>query len=168
MFDIFKSTKTHFLPFQKLGKNPFCTKSMFKTTKNAIFGLEKRHDFWTEIILFSVFQVIVHYTFFHVSGHSASAATQNAPPLPLPLAPQSSSSSSPLSLQRKAVTSSCSPRSSPTSSGGVGQQTKQRTYPCNECGKIFNAHYNLTRHMPVHTGKKILIKFTYTQFKIFS
>lgn len=29
---------------------------------------------------------------------------------------------------------------------------KQKTYPCPECGKIFNAHYNLTRHMPVHTG----------------
>ena len=32
---------------------------MFKTTKNAIFGLKKRQDFWTEIILFSMFQVIV-------------------------------------------------------------------------------------------------------------
>ena len=32
-------------------------------------------------------------------------------------------------------------------------QTKQKTYPCPQCGKIFNAHYNLTRHMPVHTGK---------------
>jgi hypothetical protein len=29
---------------------------------------------------------------------------------------------------------------------------KPKTYPCGECGKIFNAHYNLTRHMPVHTG----------------
>ena len=29
--------------------------------KNAIFGLKKRHDFWTEIILF-----------FHVSGHSGA------------------------------------------------------------------------------------------------
>ena len=85
-----------------------------------------------------------------------SAATHNPPPLPPPPAPQSSTSS-PLLHQRKA-TSSCSPRSSPTSSGGVGQ-TKQRTYPCNECGKIFNAHYNLTRHMPVHTGKKILFYF---------
>ena len=30
---------------------------------------------------------------------------------------------------------------------------KQKTYPCPECGKVFHAHYNLTRHMPVHTGK---------------
>ena len=32
-------------------------------------------------------------------------------------------------------------------------QPKQKTFPCPQCGKIFNAHYNLTRHMPVHTGK---------------
>ena len=32
---------------------------------------------------------------------------------------------------------------------------KQKTYPCPQCGKIFNAHYNLTRHMPVHTGLQI-------------
>ncbi|VDD93615.1 unnamed protein product [Enterobius vermicularis] len=29
---------------------------------------------------------------------------------------------------------------------------KKRSFQCQECGKIFNAHYNLTRHMPVHTG----------------
>ena len=28
--------------------------------KNAIFGQKKRQAFWTEIILFSTFQVIVH------------------------------------------------------------------------------------------------------------
>ena len=31
---------------------------------------------------------------------------------------------------------------------------KQKFFTCNECGKIFNAHYNLTRHMPVHTGAR--------------
>ncbi|UYV82194.1 hypothetical protein LAZ67_21001313 [Cordylochernes scorpioides] len=31
---------------------------------------------------------------------------------------------------------------------------KQKTFTCPECGKIFNAHYNLTRHMPVHTGAR--------------
>ena len=30
----------------------------------------------------------------------------------------------------------------------------QKTFTCPECGKIFNAHYNLTRHMPVHTGAR--------------
>uniref|UniRef100_A0A0K2TFQ9 Fez family zinc finger protein 2like [Bombyx mori] n=1 Tax=Lepeophtheirus salmonis TaxID=72036 RepID=A0A0K2TFQ9_LEPSM len=29
-----------------------------------------------------------------------------------------------------------------------------KSYPCPECGKVFNAHYNLTRHMPVHTGAR--------------
>lgn len=31
---------------------------------------------------------------------------------------------------------------------------KPKTFVCAECGKIFNAHYNLTRHMPVHTGAR--------------
>ena len=35
----FKSTKTHFLLFQKWQKINFCTRKKFKTTKNAIFGL---------------------------------------------------------------------------------------------------------------------------------
>lgn len=33
----------------------------------------------------------------------------------------------------------------------------QKTFTCSECGKIFNAHYNLTRHMPVHTGARPFI-----------
>lgn len=32
--------------------------------------------------------------------------------------------------------------------------TKQKSFECGECGKVFNAHYNLTRHMPVHTGAR--------------
>lgn len=31
---------------------------------------------------------------------------------------------------------------------------KGKTFVCPECGKVFNAHYNLTRHMPVHTGAR--------------
>ncbi|XP_017771917.1 PREDICTED: fez family zinc finger protein 1 isoform X2 [Nicrophorus vespilloides] len=31
---------------------------------------------------------------------------------------------------------------------------KQKSFECGECGKVFNAHYNLTRHMPVHTGAR--------------
>ena len=33
------------------------------------------------------------------------------------------------------------------------QSRNQKQFTCPECGKIFNAHYNLTRHMPVHTGR---------------
>lgn len=35
--------------------------------------------------------------------------------------------------------------------------TKPKNFACNECGKVFNAHYNLTRHMPVHTGARPFI-----------
>lgn len=34
---------------------------------------------------------------------------------------------------------------------------QQKTFVCPECGKMFNAHYNLTRHMPVHTGARPFI-----------
>jgi hypothetical protein len=42
-----------------------------------------------------------------------------------------------------------------TSTEGKSSAIPPKTFPCAECGKIFNAHYNLTRHMPVHTGKSI-------------
>ncbi|XP_061630580.1 fez family zinc finger protein 1 isoform X2 [Phyllopteryx taeniolatus] len=31
---------------------------------------------------------------------------------------------------------------------------KVKVFTCEVCGKVFNAHYNLTRHMPVHTGAR--------------
>ncbi|XP_025108411.1 LOW QUALITY PROTEIN: uncharacterized protein LOC112572761 [Pomacea canaliculata] len=37
---------------------------------------------------------------------------------------------------------------------GSGISKSQKTFTCGECGKVFNAHYNLTRHMPVHTGAR--------------
>ena len=51
--------------------------------------------------------------------------------------------------------------SSSTSVGerGAGLEggNKGKIFTCNECGKVFNAHYNLTRHMPVHTGARPFI-----------
>ncbi|XP_072027581.1 uncharacterized protein [Amphiura filiformis] len=37
---------------------------------------------------------------------------------------------------------------------GKRNVNSQKTFTCTECGKVFNAHYNLTRHMPVHTGAR--------------
>ncbi|XP_043564758.1 fez family zinc finger protein 1 [Chiloscyllium plagiosum] len=34
------------------------------------------------------------------------------------------------------------------------QNSKPKVFTCEVCGKVFNAHYNLTRHMPVHTGAR--------------
>lgn len=49
---------------------------------------------------------------------------------------------------------------SSTGSGSANSNAanqKQKTFACLECGKVFNAHYNLTRHMPVHTGARPFI-----------
>ncbi|XP_027885354.1 fez family zinc finger protein 1 [Xiphophorus couchianus] len=35
--------------------------------------------------------------------------------------------------------------------------SKPKVFTCEVCGKVFNAHYNLTRHMPVHTGARPFI-----------
>lgn len=43
------------------------------------------------------------------------------------------------------VSSTTGPSSSPA---------KNKSFACGDCGKVFNAHYNLTRHMPVHTGAR--------------
>ncbi|CAM1327113.1 FEZF2 (predicted) [Pycnogonum litorale] len=37
------------------------------------------------------------------------------------------------------------------------ESKNNKTFVCPECGKVFNAHYNLTRHMPVHTGARPFI-----------
>ncbi|KAL1238214.1 Fez family zinc finger protein erm [Trichinella spiralis] len=58
------------------------------------------------------------------------------------------------SQEQKSVasTSKASPkRNSPTTQQ---QQAKTKTFVCPDCGKVFNAHYNLMRHMPVHTGAR--------------
>lgn len=43
---------------------------------------------------------------------------------------------------------------SSTSGLESNSNVKGKLFKCNECGKEFNAHYNLTRHMPVHTGAR--------------
>ncbi|EFB25911.1 hypothetical protein PANDA_003484, partial [Ailuropoda melanoleuca] len=37
---------------------------------------------------------------------------------------------------------------------GGSADGKPKNFTCEVCGKVFNAHYNLTRHMPVHTGAR--------------
>ncbi|XP_036123053.1 fez family zinc finger protein 2 [Molossus molossus] len=37
---------------------------------------------------------------------------------------------------------------------GASADGKPKNFTCEVCGKVFNAHYNLTRHMPVHTGAR--------------
>lgn len=48
-----------------------------------------------------------------------------------------------------------SPSSTGSAAGTCNSNNKKRqVFACQECGKVFNAHYNLTRHMPVHTGAR--------------
>ena len=42
--------------------------------------------------------------------------------------------------------------------GTPSNSSEDKLFSCSECGKCFNAHYNLTRHMPVHTGKVLNIE----------
>ncbi|KAG8439828.1 hypothetical protein GDO86_005844 [Hymenochirus boettgeri] len=39
-------------------------------------------------------------------------------------------------------------------STAASPSNKPKVFTCEVCGKVFNAHYNLTRHMPVHTGAR--------------
>ncbi|XP_032228911.2 fez family zinc finger protein 2 [Nematostella vectensis] len=46
------------------------------------------------------------------------------------------------------------PQVSSTNTGRKRRNGTPKTFTCEVCGKVFNAHYNLTRHMPVHTGAR--------------
>lgn len=84
-----------------------------------------------------------------------------APPPATPAVPQNSPP--PITIQKafsKMSLAAISPESqrekkSPgPRSNELSTANKQKTFTCPECGKVFNAHYNLTRHMPVHTGAR--------------
>ncbi|XP_076240447.1 uncharacterized protein LOC143182982 [Calliopsis andreniformis] len=42
----------------------------------------------------------------------------------------------------------------PPRNNELSTTNKPKTFVCPVCKKVFNAHYNLTRHMPVHTGAR--------------
>lgn len=33
------------------------------------------------------------------------------------------------------------------------EDAKSKLFECKDCGKAFSAHYNLARHLPIHTGE---------------
>ncbi|XP_077424842.1 fez family zinc finger protein 1 [Vanacampus margaritifer] len=53
----------------------------------------------------------------------------------------------------KNQTSSCSSAAAAAAAARLAGG-KAKVFTCEVCGKVFNAHYNLTRHMPVHTGAR--------------
>jgi len=79
------------------------------------------------------------------------------PVLPVPPAPPPATSHQ-MTLGRLTTTKSIPPPSSTKElSQVVTSVTPVKTFTCNHCGKVFYAHYNLTRHMPVHTGARPFI-----------
>ena len=97
---------------------------------------------------------------------SASSGPLNDSETPVTKSDQSSPSSSknwisrsadgaqPLEIESVALDAPTVSSSSGSTSAG---SNKPKIFTCNECGKVFNAHYNLTRHMPVHTGARPFI-----------
>lgn len=65
---------------------------------------------------------------------------------------QSASESTQCVLDERATSGSANTGIAGSISGSVNG--KPKLFTCPECGKVFNAHYNLTRHMPVHTGAR--------------
>lgn len=49
------------------------------------------------------------------------------------------------------------PTSNNNNSNNNSSNSGNKIFKCNDCGKCFNAHYNLTRHMPIHTGVRPFI-----------
>lgn len=78
-----------------------------------------------------------------------------------PISPNSSSAGNvSAALRNISPPKNHSPSSTGSGASGASNSAannKQKTFACPECGKVFNAHYNLTRHMPVHTGARPFI-----------
>ncbi|KAL5281344.1 FEZF2 family protein [Megaselia abdita] len=84
-----------------------------------------------------------------IQAHSIrrNMSLPSAPPMNLQTSPPKVST--PPKPKANTTTTSPSSEDSPCATN-----SKQKTFSCLECGKVFNAHYNLTRHMPVHTGAR--------------
>lgn len=89
---------------------------------------------------------------------SGSADDLRSTKIPLVVSTSDSEMVSPTDLTSASSNGSSSPIvvGRPPTAKKNGLKT-QKTFTCPECGKIFNAHYNLTRHMPVHTGARPFI-----------
>lgn len=101
-----------------------------------------------------------YYPFFYYYPNPLLRAFP-APPATTPTVPQNSApptavqeASSKVSLTAVSPESQRGKKSPGPRSNEITENNKQKTYTCPDCGKVFNANYNLNRHMPVHTGAR--------------
>lgn len=99
-----------------------------------------------QVNLFGQYPVSNH----HISpGYNSSHTNKNIPQLQF----QSHQTES----QQQLVDNTSVHQQTSTNEQGLSQTSSNKVFKCNECGKCFNAHYNLTRHMPIHTGVRPFI-----------
>ncbi|KAK6631096.1 hypothetical protein RUM43_014192 [Polyplax serrata] len=94
--------------------------------------------------------MLYQYPFFY------SSSSQRVLPSSLPSKESLNGSECNGKLSSRFITDLSNGERSP-SKGKLVNNGKQKNFVCSECGKVFNAHYNLTRHMPVHTGARPFI-----------
>lgn len=93
-------------------------------------------------------QLVSHYPLLYYGPDLVSLTYAHQLHLPRP-PPPSSPVQRPPSPRVPAADHAVSSTTGPTPS-----PAKNKSFACGDCGKVFNAHYNLTRHMPVHTGAR--------------
>nr|XP_032822733.1 fez family zinc finger protein 2-like [Petromyzon marinus] len=84
-------------------------------------------------------------------GGASGEATAPSQRNPAPSYPQRSAEKR---RSEQGVHAGVTARSQASRTAGHAAALKPKHFTCEVCGKVFNAHYNLTRHMPVHTGAR--------------
>uniref|UniRef100_A0A8B9INY3 FEZ family zinc finger 2 n=1 Tax=Anser cygnoides TaxID=8845 RepID=A0A8B9INY3_ANSCY len=84
----------------------------------------------------------------------AGLAAEKLPPPPPPLAHKERLPGHLDQVMKEAAERGGPPKGHAKLGGGGAAEGKPKNFTCEVCGKVFNAHYNLTRHMPVHTGAR--------------
>ncbi|KZC10402.1 PREDICTED: fez family zinc finger protein 2-like [Dufourea novaeangliae] len=149
------------LPTERVSSSPTpCRSLTFSIEK--IMEPDKRPPMIVSAFKKYVPTYLQYYPFFYYHPNPLLRALPALPPTTTPTVPQNSPP--PATIQEafsKISLTAVSPESQkekkspgPRNTELTNTNNKQKTFTCPVCGKVFNAHYNLTRHMPVHTGAR--------------